>query len=269
MKQLTFYIYIFVVILALCKPAQALNTPKSFFPDTRVRYVAYNPHDVIQIETVIGIATHIMVEEGEQYITHAFGDSEAWAFSNEQNHYFIKPKALEADTNLTIVTNKRTYYFRLRYHEGNDNLAMYGVVFRYPDLISKEKEARNQKLAIEHGFMGQRGCYNLSYTMSGDTDIAPINVWDNDEFTYFKFYGNKDIPGIYMVDAEGLESIVNRNVEGSSNNIIVVHKVNHKWVLRLGSRALAIFNENYNPVGIMNSTGTVSPIVKRTIKGEK
>lgn len=247
----------------------ALNTPKPFAYDARVRHVKYNPQDVVQIETVIGIATHIVLEKGEQYITHAFGDSKAWAFTNERNHYFIKPKEYDADTNLTIVTDRRTYYFRLHYYESRDVLAMYGIIFLYSDSDTKQMEELARKLAVEQGLNTKNLGYNLAYTMSGDIDIAPVNVWDNNEFTYFKFPGNRDIPGIYMVDAEGKESIVNRNVIGDANDIVVVHKVNHKWILRLGNRALAIFNDNYDSKGTGNITGTVSPNIKRIIKENK
>lgn len=269
MKKYLPYILLICLTASPLSSVYALKTPRAFAYDARVRGVTYNPHDIVQVETVIGVATHIVLEEGERYITHAFGDSEAWAFTNQDNHYFIKPKEQDADTNLTIITDRRTYYFRLHYHETNDALAMYGIVFLYPDSDKKRSKELARKLEIEQGFLGNVGGYNLSYTMSGDLDIAPINVWDSGEFTYFKFAGNRDIPGIYIVDAEGKESIVNRNTLGDANDVVVVHKVNPKWVLRLGRRALAVFNEAYDPEGITNITGTKSPVVQRVIRGGK
>ena len=72
-----------------------------------------------------------------------------------------------------------------------------------------------------------------------------------------------------MVDADGNESIVNRTTIGEANDIVVLHKVNAKWILRLGDRALAVWNEAYDPNGVRNTTGTASPEVKRVIKGGK
>jgi len=271
LQRLITYLIPLVCIVIISSPTFSIKTPRPFTYDARIRGVTYNPYDIVQVDTVVGIATHIVLEEGEQYVTHAFGDAEGWAFSNQDNHYFIKPKDEDADTNLTIVTDRRTYYFRLKYHESNDsqadNKAMYGIVFLYPDQDRKRTKEVARKGAIEQGFAGQFAGYNLSYTMSGDLDIAPINAWDSGEFTYFKFPANRDMPGIYMVDNDGLESIVNRNVTGEANNVIVVHKVNPKWVLRLGRRALAIFNEAYSPDGIANVTGTKSGAVKRLVKG--
>lgn len=39
------------------------------------------------------------------------------------------------------------------------------------------------------------------------SDIAPINIWDDGTFTYFKFGANTDIPAIYYVDENGRKSI--------------------------------------------------------------
>lgn len=245
-------------------PLQALETPSYSRYDHRIRYVNYNVADVVQVETVLGVATHIILEEGEQYITHAFGDSDAYAFAQKGRHVFIKPRAERANTNLIIVTDRRSYKFRLKFR-GDRAEATYELAFQYPDA---KREDRRQA-AVERGFNQGVKAYNLNYTMSGDRDIAPINAWDNGRVTYFKFSANTDMPSIYVVDAEGNESLIPRTVVGSANDIIVVHKVSPKWIIRLGNRALAVFNEAYNPYGIPNTTGTVSPLVRRISKGDE
>ena len=101
--------------------------------------------------------------------------------------------------------------------------------------------------------------------MSGDLDLAPVNAWDDREFTYFKFPGERDIPAIYLVDPDGSESLVTRHSTGPSNEIVVVHKVAAHWVLRLGSRALAIWNDAYDPEGRRNVSRTTSPDVHRVL----
>lgn len=256
-----------LLVAAIAAPALALDEPLSSEFDNRIRYTVYNPRDVVHLDAVIGIATHIVFEEGERYVTHAFGDAQAWSFAVEGNHVFIKPKADNAETNLTIVTDRRTYYFKLRYWPTRRAHAVYGLSFTYPDTEARKARELAEAAAVEEGFAAERQGYNLNYTMSGDTDIAPINAWDNNEATYMKFPGNRDIPAIYMVDADGNESIVNRNTIGEANEIVTLHKVNAKWILRLGDRALAIWNEAYDPNGVRNTTGTASPAVKRVIKG--
>ncbi len=101
--------------------------------------------------------------------------------------------------------------------------------------------------------------------MSGDLDLAPVNAWDDGEFTYFKFPGNRDLPAIYLVDPDGNESIVNRHSAGDSSDVIAMHKVAQRWALRLGNRALAIWNDAYDPAGRRNTSRTASPDVNRVL----
>jgi type IV secretion system protein VirB9 len=245
------------VILGIA-PVLALHHPKKSSFDSRIRYTPYNAHDVVQLDAVIGIVTHVVLEEGEQYVTHAFGDAKAYAFAVEKNHLFLKPKAENADTNLAVVTDRRSYHFRLTFQPSIQASSVYQLVFTYPENM--------KKIALEKEFNKSGYRYNLNYTMSGDKDIAPLHVWDNGAFTYFKFADQRDLPVIYMVDADDQESMVNRHNIGEASNIVVVHKVHDQWVLRLGDRALAVYNESYKENLGVPSTGTAVPTVHRAIK---
>jgi type IV secretion system protein VirB9 len=233
--------------------------------DRRIRYVNYDPDDVVEIEAVVGVATHIVLEPGESYVTHAFGDGKAWDFAVKANHCFLKAVATDADSNLTIVTDRRSYHFSLKLLTAPGAAPTFEIAFRYPDTQARKRRDEVQHRAIEEGFGRNGEKPNLDYTMSGDLDLAPVNAWDDREFTYFKFPGQRDIPAIYVVDPDGNESIVNRHSTGPASEIVVVHKVAARWVLRLGSRALAIWNDGYDPEGRRNVSRTASPDVNRVL----
>lgn len=254
--------------------ASADQVPAASKYDERIRYVTYNGADVVRLDTVAGIATHIKLEPGEEYVTHAFGDAEAWSFAIERNHVFIKPTAERADTNLIIVTDRRVYNFQLVYHSRADAPRVFQLSFHYPDTAAKQAAVQREAKAVESGFSVPAGPARTAYSMSGDQKIAPLNVWDDGRFTYFKFAANRDIPAIYMVDPDGRESIVNRNSTGAGSDVVVVQKVNERWHLRLGKQALAIFNDDMIAQGdrpIMtnrdNGSGTASPAVQRVVRG--
>lgn len=247
----------------------ALHQPNKSTYDTRIRSVMYNGQDVIQLDCVIGIATHIILEEGETYLTHAFGDASAYSFSVERHHLFLKPKAENADTNLIVVTDRRSYNFRLTFCPNPlGSLAVYQLVFHYPETKAKINREAETKAKLQQGWQKKSSDYNLDYTMSGDLDLAPLHVWDNQSFTYFKFPNNRDLPTLYMVDEEGQESLINRHVEGAGNTTLVVHKIHAKWIVRLADRALAIYNEAYDVHKDRPTTGTTSPVIQRTVKGD-
>jgi type IV secretion system protein VirB9 len=245
--------------------AHGLDATGGARPDQRIRYVTYDPDEVVTVDAAVGVVTHVVLEAGEAYVAHAFGDGKAWDFAVKANHYFLKAVATNADSNLTIVTDRRSYHFNLKLATGTDARATFEVSFRYPhsDARKRRDEARHQ--GVEETFGRRGGSANVAYSMSGDLDIAPVNAWDDREFTYFKFPGNRDIPAIYMVDVEGTESIVNRHSAGAANEIVVVHRVAARWVLRLGTRALAVWNDAYDAEGRRNVTRTASPDVKRVL----
>lgn len=244
----------------------ALETPNMSQYDHRIKYVTFNPDNVVQLDTVIGVVTHIKLEQGETYQTHAFGDSAAYDFAVVGSNVFVKPAAEEANTNLIIVTDRRSYNFRLSFRPDRAR-ATYALGFRYPDTAARLTAAQVEKQRVGQAFATKASEANLNYTMSGNTDIAPINAWDDGRFTYLKFAANADFPAVYVVDTVGNESLVNFNTIGTSSNIIQIHKVHPKFFIRSGSRVLAIFNEAYDSVGTPNETGTASPAVERVIQG--
>ncbi|OIS90253.1 P-type conjugative transfer protein VirB9 [Brucella cytisi] len=247
-------------------PAFALEVPSTSRYDHRIRYVTYNPADVVQLDTVLGVATHIELEEGEQYETHVFGDSAAYAFTRKGNHIFLKPKAEQADTNLIVVTDRRSYKFRLQFRPNRAG-ATYELSFRYPDTQARVSREAREKAEVDAAFLTAPGEANIKYSMSGDLDLAPVNAWDNGRFTFFKFAANADMPAVYLVDRDGNEVLQNPATKGESNNILMVPKVHPRFHIRLGNRVLAIYNEAYDPNGLENTTGTASPGVQRVIKG--
>ena len=136
------------------------------------------------------------------------------------------------------------------------------------DTAAKATNKKQEEQSIKDGFKVQRDGYNLEYTMNGDNSIAPINVWDNNEFTSFKFPGNTDLPSIYYVDKKGHESRVEFQTTGAANNVLVVHKVSKQWYFRLGDSVLAVHNEKFDPIGVENRSRTASPAVVRRLKKE-
>lgn len=253
--------------VALSGPVGAVTIPTSSPDDSRVKSVVFNPRDVVVINGMVGISTHIQLEPGEHYVDHAFGDSEGWHFAENANHIFLKPKAEHSDSNLTLITDRRVYYFELRYSDAQKGgNKVFGLTFVYPQTKAAETAQAIERRCVSQAFKTGRPA-NINYTMTGKTQLAPVNVWDNKQFTFFKFPGAVDVPTIFLVNPDGTESIVNHHIEGAASDTVVVHKVAAQWVLRLGPAALSVFNESYDPVGESNTSRTASPEVIRDVIG--
>lgn len=267
-----------VCAVAYSGVAYCLDEPVGSAYDSRIKTVVYNADDIVKVDSIIGVATTLVLDPSEKYLTHAFGDGDAWSFANKKNYYFIKPQAENGDTNLTIITDKREYNFDIRYYSTDylkgakgkttfDRKMTFMIRFKYPEIESKKKiEAANEdKRKKEFGKLLSQGV-NLKYSANGNKALYPVNVWDAKGFTYFKFSPYQDIPTITAVDSVGNEYNVQTHSEGLYKDIVVVHKVGQQFILRLGNAVAGVYNENdgSKPMST-NYTGTVSDNYKRVI----
>lgn len=245
------------------------SLPLSAGKDSRITTVEYDEKNVVEIKAKPGVVTQIVLQKGEEHEAHAFGDGEAWHFNSFKNNLFLKPAQPLGTTNLSVITNKRDYMFKINFVDeavmGDD---LYQVRFVYPDEAVKANDGKQIEQTLENAKF--KKIYNLNYVSKGNQMIAPVNVYDDGSFTYFKFPGNVDLPSIYAVTtgktSHGDEMLVDKSVTGVGNNTIVMHKVHPWWRLRLGSQVLDIRNSSMNWQGVLNQTGTIAPDVERVVK---
>ena len=123
-------------------PAAALDRGDVSNTDPRVRYYAYSPEEVYALTGYFGHVTTIFFREDEEVSTISAGDSQAWdvTVAKNKDFIFLKPVLEPARrSNLTVVTNRRTYVFDLKMGEiedGADALPFdltYKVRFNYAD----------------------------------------------------------------------------------------------------------------------------------------
>ncbi|MEE6032857.1 TrbG/VirB9 family P-type conjugative transfer protein [Avibacterium paragallinarum] len=238
--------------LAVClfsQMVQAESTPRRTAYDSRIRNVIYNPDNVTRVNVAAGVATLIQFHPNE-FISDVegglgLGDAEAWAVNVKNNNIWLKPIAPEPDTNLVIVTNKRTYQFNLVSVKSR-NSAYWSVRFTYPEL---QKAPTSPWVRPCQG-----GTYNYRYFAQGtekDKSIFPMEVWDNGTFTCFKFPIGNDLPVIFKKLPDGKEGLVNSHVE---NGYVVVHEINNQYRIRLGDLVVGIKTDNLKARQAINGT---------------
>ena len=236
-----------LMALALAAPmAHAEIAPAPGRHDSRIRSVPYQRDNVVTIWGTRGISTVIVFDEGERIETVALGDSLAWQAVPDQSkrYLFIKPLDKDAATNMTVVTRKRIYSFVLR-TGGGMHRVVFKVRFTYPD---EEADARLMAKAESlAAFPNKRaaeasGTHNFDYSYKGHASVKPQIVFDDGTKTYFRFAG--DVPGIFLVNPDRSETLVNYRREGE---MIVVDKVAGQWTLRNGDDTACIFNMRATP----------------------
>lgn len=275
-----------LLVIALLIPllSNAEITPLKGNYDPRVRIVDYNPQNVIKLSTFFGVSTHVQFADGETIKDVAVGDDQAWNIKPRGSHLFIKPQATKADTNVTVVTDKRTYQFALVVQPRplkdstawSDPNLIFSLTFRYPDeeaakaLADSKKNAVKDRLGEIKGKLSDanKEGQNFDYWVAGSEEISPTAARDDGRFIYLSFSNNRDMPAIYSVDVAGKEALINTNViEG---NTIVVQRLVPSLMLRKGSAVASVINKSFDlNSGSDNSTGTIAPDVQRVLKGAK
>ena len=105
--------------------------------DSRIRTLVYNPNEVYELKFYYNYQSFIEFAEDEEIETISIGESFAWRLTPSGKRLFIRPLAVAAHTNVTIISNKRTYHFDIRSDEYTgkaDEDLVYTVRFFYPQI---------------------------------------------------------------------------------------------------------------------------------------
>lgn len=217
-------------------PVHAAKVPHSLVTDNRVKQVPYDPNQVYEVVGTYGYQTSIEFASDETVKVVTLGDSIAWQTVPYQNRLFLKPVEPNATTNLTVITDKRTYYFKLS-SARNRAYMTFLVRFIYPNATLQAQDDGIAKRADNGVDLAK---LNLDYGTSGNKKAIALNrVFDDGQFTYFLFDQDADIPSVYLVGPDGTESLVNTRREGP---YLVVERTASLFTLRNGSAYLCVQN---------------------------
>lgn len=102
--------------------------------DNRIKTYVYNSNDIYLVLMQSGFQTSIEFEKGEKINTLSLGNTYSWSITPVSNRLFIKPLEDTIRTNMTVITNKRTYQFDLvsKSLEESDLDISYVIRFFYP-----------------------------------------------------------------------------------------------------------------------------------------
>lgn len=208
--------------------------------DPRIRDIPFKENQVETITAVYGYVSSVEFAPGERVLKKAMGDSIGWQVRKYRNHVWVKPIEPNARTNLMITTDRHVYTFDLKTSKNPADLTM-TLRFRYPDeddSFDDESEDAPVETAAGSGSVAQPRVVNDAYEAAGDErGFGLQRVFDDGQFTYFLFVGVHEKPGIYAVDANGTEVLINTRREGP---YLVAEQMGDRFTVRDGKRTLCI-----------------------------
>lgn len=126
---------ILVFIQSISVNANYYNKSAPLTTDNRIKTYIYSPNEVFLLVLHYGFQSSIEFDKNETINTITLGNSYAWKITPLGNRLFINPMEKNIRTNMTIITNKRTYQFDLvstELQEGKEKDLVYVVRFQYP-----------------------------------------------------------------------------------------------------------------------------------------
>ena len=253
--------------------------------DPRLREVLYQGDSVITVNVRRGVATEIDLEPGESIAFAATGygsdceakESEAsWCIAAVpgQHVVFVKPRSNAAgENNLQLVTaSGRSYSFVFALLGSTDPRE---PVHRLAVHLPKSPPSRPPATAaaflpaiapptaedlVAERLAAAPKVVNPAYSLAvgkASSDIVPSLVFDDGRFTYFRFAGNSEVPAVFQRASDGVESLVNAEMEG---DLLRVDRVGREFYLRRGQQAVRVWNDAF-------AAGGRPPVGATTVEG--
>lgn len=236
------------VFSRLSQSATAIH-PRRIGSDGHFKTWLYRTNGVYYFEGYYQHPVKIEFASDEKIETVYLPKPNAWSITTIGNMMLLTPVIEDAETTMTVMTNKRTYYFEMHPRIANgaiDEDVPYSINFRYTNTHRNDGSTMHANGSIiQYNLnkvpdLANVDKYNLNYTVSGDVSITPIKIFDDGKFTYFEFRDGGDIPVALSVDSDGNESPVNYRIV---NQYFVVDGTNAVFTLRNGHETVCVFNE--------------------------
>jgi len=223
--------------------------------DPRLVDRLYDPDEIVRVDGKANVQTTIRFAENEQIENVAIGDSTKWQVTpnRQANLLFVKPLADRAATNMTVVTNKRTYLFDLVANPAHRN-PVYVLAFDYPVEIEDPAQVQQANAAGGPGAPApiemaaaadpyavlDPAALNFAWGSEGHRALLPERVFDDGEATFLAWPLDSALPAILVKDEDGTEGPVNFAVRG---DVIVVDGVPSEIILRSGEETATLTHQ--------------------------
>ncbi len=195
-------------------------------PPTREGYInaiqvwPYSEGALYQVYAASGRVTVIGLQEGEELVTVAAGDTVRWivgdTFSGAGDalrvSVLVKPIRSNLKTNLVITTSRRTYLIELT---STEKAWMASVSWNYPKdrMLALQRQARAAQVSapVDAGLSLER--IRFRYVISGSNPPwQPLRAFDDGEKVYIQFpagIAQGELPPMFVIGAQGDGQLVN------------------------------------------------------------
>lgn len=208
--------------------------------DNRIRSLAYDPDRIVQILGKSGIQSTIEFAPDERIENVAVGDSSAWQITPNRRAslLFVKPLTARKRTNMTVVTDRRTYMFDLVAGD-KWTTPVYALKFSYPNdkRVETAVKPTEQPVAIaaasEPSAITAADKLHFDWQSKGYGKLVPSRVFDDGTSVYLSWSRETPLPAILTMSEDRKEGPLSYRMSG---DYIVVSPVPQNMVIRYSNR---------------------------------
>jgi type IV secretion system protein VirB9 len=232
-------------------------TSVSAASDGRIKTLVYAPDKIVQIIGKSGIQSTIEFGPDERIENVAVGDSSKWQITpnHRASMLFVKPLAPRSRTNMTVVTDQRTYMFDLVAGD-KWTTPLYALKFSYPnDKPDVAAKAAQPVIAAAAPAVAPAIAavekLRFDWKTRGDSKLLPERVFDDGQAVYLSWKRDMPLPAILTVSDDRKEGPVNYRMSGE---YIVISPIPQNLLLRYGKKSAQLW-----PTHPINIAPAVSP----------
>lgn len=216
--------------------------------EDRIRTYTYSADVVFDILATTRNHVHLQLEQGEGLIEEpVWGDTIQWMVTGGTvRDIFIKPTNLSTSTTLTVLTNRRTYSFKLRAVKESE--AFQKVTFNYPDSANKFKllqEQASMAASAEAARLSNQviapavdvTALNYDYDIIGEAPFKPLDVANDGRFMFLRMPQTQAAPAVFLLDSDNKPSLVTFRQKGG---FIVVERLADALLLKIGNQEVRV-----------------------------
>jgi type IV secretion system protein VirB9 len=202
--------------------------------DQRIRALLYDPGAVVTVTGQPGIQSTIEFAPDERIENVAIGDSAAWQVTPNRRAslLFLKPNLPGGRTNMTVVTDRRTYMFDL-VAARRTTAPLYALRFVYPEpILPAVVPARIDPPLVAVSQRPTALDLHFDWSGKGKSALLPRRAFDDGQALYLAWDRDSALPAMLSADPQGVEGPVNYSMKG---DYVVIDQIPDRLILRSGS----------------------------------
>lgn len=213
--------------------------------DNRIKTLVYAPDKIVQIIGKSDIQSTIEFGPDERIENVAVGNSSKWQITpnHRASMLFVKPLAPRSRTNMTVVTDQRTYMFDLVAGD-KWTTPLYVLKFSYPNDKSAEPPKKLEQPQVAAAALTTAPAVMIAerlhfdWKTKGDSKLVPARVFDDGQSVYLSWDRQTPLPAILTVSEDRKEGPISYRMSGE---YIVISPIPQNLLLRYGRKSAQLW----------------------------